>query len=111
MIKLKSIYEDIYAEYPPEKPEQDIPGYRVTNRSTDAETGRSMTELEPEPKLLAMAKEISKYIKLMKYYQTLPDTPENDEFRSQVASIVTSLKNSEGKLRNLQFKMDAFKSL
>ena len=106
---LKQINEDISKDILGDEPDENIfnspRGYVVTKRETDPETGRSSTELAPEPQLLRYAKDLRRMKKDMKYFSMLPDDEEYSHVKSEAASILTSLNNAEGKMRDLYEKI------
>lgn len=114
--KLRNIKEDKkkgpYIQRPkPGDPEMSnaIPGYAVTKREEDPETGTSTTYLEPEPKLLKWARDIARMKKQLKHYLYLPDSEKNEIIKNEAKSIFASLKNAEGKLRQLYERIKASK--
>jgi hypothetical protein len=86
-------------------------GYRVKSIQVDPHTGRSETELEPEPSLLKMAKEIYRMKQEMKYYVLLDTTKDDPDIanylQAEAKSIITSLQNAEGKIRQLYKQIKA----
>ena len=86
-------------------------GYVITGVETDPTTGRSTTTLAPEPQLLKYAKDIRRMKKDMKYFAMLPDDEDYTYIKSEAASILTSLNNAEGKLRDLYEKIQWVNSI
>jgi hypothetical protein len=105
------VNEKIHVQKPnPTKPLkgdfEDPEGYIVTGREIDPVTGRTGTELAPEPPLLKYAREVYRMKKGLKYFELLPGDDEISKyFKAEASSIKASLHNAEGKLRDLHNKM------
>jgi len=115
MIKLlEFLNEAPYIQKPKDtkaKQSPDLPGYNITGTDTDPVTGTITTHLEPEPKILSYAKDIGRMIKTLRHYEALPETETNKIIKSSILSTITSLRNAEGKLRDVHNKIKAFREL
>lgn len=110
MISLLKVLKEIHVEMPPQQPKIDpTHGYIIKNIEVDPESGKSTTELEPEPKLAKFARECGRMIKQLKYYEMMDETPSNKSIIELAMSSVASLRNAEGKLRKLQELVKAYK--
>jgi hypothetical protein len=102
------IREKVHIQHPTPRvsKDDDLRGYTVTGTELDPETGKSTTHLSAEPSLLKYAKEIRLMKKEMKYFALMDDTsPLTPYFKAEANSIIASLNNAEGKLRDLYSKM------
>lgn len=111
MIKL---IEAIHVEKPKSKPPEMKVGQQagyLSRSETDPETGTSHTFLEPEPQLILMARAIDKSVKELKFYTALPETENNEFIKAEAASIISSLRNAGGKIRDLQKKLEGIKRM
>lgn len=110
MISLLKILKEVHVEMPPRQSKIDpTHGYIVKSTEIDPESGKSTTELEPEPKITQFARECGRMVKQLKYYEMMDLTPENKNIIELAMSSVASLRNAEGKLRKLQEMIKAYK--
>ncbi len=112
MIKLlKALKEIAYVQKPLPRKHTGPDGYNITGTETDPVSGKSTTYLESEPKLAGYAKDIGRMIKQLKFYEALPSSETNNLLKSEARSIIASLRNAEGKMRDFLEKQRAFKNL
>jgi hypothetical protein len=78
-----------------------LPPDYVLSREKD-DQGREWTVVNNAPPAKKYALEIGRMKKELRYYLNLPDDQVNKEIKQQVASILASLSNAEGKLRYFQ---------
>jgi hypothetical protein len=75
-----------------------IPPDYISHTEKD-DTGKEWTVLQNSPDIRKYALEIGRMKKELRYYLNLPDNQASKEVKQQIASIMASLSNAEGKLR------------
>lgn len=108
-MKLKDILKEIIKETIEDdnmldKDDDDL-DFTTKKSGFDPETQKHTWDVLPQPQLLSYAKEIRKMKRDMKYFNMLPDDDDYAYIKSEAASIITSLNNAEGKIRDLYEKV------